>query len=263
MVAATFLRLFTGMLCAWVLVACPAAEPSIQNDPDVPPDVSDATLPSDTAAGLPDGSDALSGPPSSFTHKMIKNTDDNMFSSLGYECVECTFEQFDAIVPPEGWSKGPYQVVLPEGELRSTLSLEGVPDAVDFVPEIPGKEYKLIVKNLDGELIEAGANGFMVKAQVMRDTIMRFPPGSRVHELTDPEGGTFVLFAYGIDPLTRASPNFQEPDALGEFVGPTGWTYSTRILEAELVLDTPDLATVLAIRGKITSTWEKRREAPR
>ena len=193
-----------------------------------------------------------------FTHKMFKSTGENMFSTLGYECFECTFEQFLAIDPPEGWSKGPTQVVLPVGELRSRPSFEGVPDAVDFVPEIPGAEYVLIVKNIDARFVETGPNGIIVEAQVMRDTVLRFAAGQRVHELTAPDGGIFTLFAYEVDPRNVNPPDFQAADGLGDFAGPEGWIYSSRILEEEMALDTPETATVLAIRGGTQSGWQKR-----
>lgn len=47
-----------------------------------------------------------------FTRKMMKSTDENRFSALGYECNTCTFEQWLSIVPPEGWSKGQAQVLI-------------------------------------------------------------------------------------------------------------------------------------------------------
>ena len=92
----------------------------------------------------------------------------------------------------------------------------------------------------------------------MRDTVLRFAAGSRVHELTDVDKNTFVLFAYGVDPVKLDTPDFQTADALGNFSGPEGWTYSNRVLDEELVLDTESIATVLAIRTEITSTWQKR-----
>ncbi|MDG2307660.1 MAG: hypothetical protein P8R42_23990 [Candidatus Binatia bacterium] len=101
------------------------------------------------------GSDAdpLAGMQSNFTHKMMRATGENPFAQLGYECRECSWEQVEAIVPPAGWTKGPAQVVIPTGEIRSRPSFEGVPDSMDFVPEIPGNEYLLIVKNVDGRII--------------------------------------------------------------------------------------------------------------
>ena len=193
------------------------------------------------------------------THKMMKATGENMFASLGYECTECTFEQHMAIVPPEGWSKGPTQVTaFTTGEMRSRPSFEGVPDAMDFVPEVPGEEYKLIVKNLSAQLIERGPSGIVARAQVVRDTIFRYAVGSRVHELKNPDGEVFVLFAYQVDPTNLVIPDFQAADVLGDFNAPTGWTYTSRVLDNELVLDVKDEATVLAIRGQTTSTWQLR-----
>jgi len=193
-----------------------------------------------------------------FTHKMMKPTDENNFASLGYECNQCTFEQFLAIEPRPGWSKGPTQVLIPNGILRSTPSFEGVPSSMDFVPEIPGNEYKLIVKNLNAKVLEIRDGGAIVEATVMRDTLLRFPAGSRVHELTNPEGDVFVLFAHHVDPQNVVIPDFQDPNVLGDFPRPEGWVYSTRIIDEELALDSINNTTVLAIRTNHVSTWEKR-----
>lgn len=194
-----------------------------------------------------------------FTHKMMKSTGENMFAALGYECPQCTFEQWLDIEPPEGWTKGPAQVLLANsGDMRSTPSVDGVPDSVDFIEEVPGSEYQLIVKNLAGRIVESDSNGLTVEAQVMRDTVLRFDAGRRVHELTDPDGNVFVLFAYGIDPSNVVIPNTEDPGFMDGLSPPAGWTYSSRAIEEALVLDTTDTATVLAIRGAVISTWEKR-----
>ena len=180
-----------------------------------------------------------------------------MFASLGYECDDVLLSNTSAIVPPEGWSKGPTQVTaFTSGEMRSRPSFEGVPDAMDFIPEVPGEEYKLIVKNLRAELIERGPNGIVARAEVMRDTVFRFAEGSRVHELRSPDGEVFVLFAYQVDPTNVVIPDFQDPTVLGDFMTPANWTYTSRILDEALVLDVKEVATVLAIRGQTTSTWQ-------
>ena len=198
-------------------------------------------------------------PESAFTHKMIKSTDENLFSSLAYECSECTFDQHMNITAPEGWTKGPHQVsVFSSGELRSILSFDDVPSSVDFVPEVPGEEYVLIAKNLDGEILQSGSNGVVVEAQVMRDTIFYYDAGIRVHELTDPEDRVFVLFAYQVDPIELIAPDFQEADLSQEITVPSGWIYSSRVLDEELIIDTADVATVLAIRADTDSTWQMR-----
>lgn len=198
-------------------------------------------------------------PQRAFTHKMMKRTGENMFSILGYECNTCSFEQHAAIVAPQGWIKGPTQVsTFTTGELRSRPSFDGVPDAMDFVEEVPGNEYQLIVKTLSGELLEQGADGVVARTEVMRDTVFTYAAGRRVHELTSPDGEVFVLFAFQVDPSNPVVPDFEDPDVLGDFGAPEGWIYSSRILDQELVLDTPETAAVLAIRKQIDSTWQLR-----
>ena len=198
-------------------------------------------------------------PQRAFTHKMMKRTGENMFAMLGYECDTCSFEQHAAIVARQGWTKGPTQVsAFTSGELRSRPTFEGVPDAMDFVEEVPGDEYKLIVKTLSGELVERGADGVVARTEVMRDTRFTYAAGRRVHELTSPGGEVFVLFAFQFDPSNAVIPDFEDPEALGDFGAPDGWNYSSRVLDEELVLDTPQTATVLAIRKQIDSTWQLR-----
>ena len=198
-------------------------------------------------------------PQRAFTHKMMKRTGENMFAMLGYECDTCSFEQHAAIVAPQGWTKGPTQVsAFTSGELRSRPTFEGVPDAMDFIEEVPGDEYKLIVKTLSGELVERGADGVVARTEVMRDTRFAYAAGRRVHELTSPGGEVFVLFAFQFDPSNAVIPDFEDPEVLGDFGAPDGWNYSSRVLDEELVLDTPETATVLAIRKQIDSTWQLR-----
>ena len=238
-----------GLIGLFALTACTAPEPGNGQDSGTSLDAGDSA----DASGLPPT------PPPAFTHKMMKRTGENMFASLAYECPPCTFEQHGAIVPPDGWTKGPSQVaVFSSGELRSTPSFDGVPESMDFIAEVPGNEYVLIAKNLDATIVANGPDGLVVKAQVMRDTLFRYSAGQRVHELTDPDGNVFVLFAYDVDPTNVVIPDFQDADVLGDFSGPEGWVYSSRILDEELLLDTPEIATVLAIRGQTVSTWEMR-----
>lgn len=196
---------------------------------------------------------------SSFTLKLLKNTGENPFANLVYECDECSFAQHAAIEPPPGWSKGPAQVILSPGELRSTPCFDGVPSSMDFVPEIPGNEFKLIARSLNGRILEAGENGLMILSDIMRDTIFRFPLGSRVHELTDPEGNVFVLFGYEVESMDFTSPDFDDADALVDYPRPAGWTYSTRILDEDLVMESSGVVSILSIRAEAAaSTWEQR-----
>lgn len=259
------------LLCG--LIGCSGDEPTqasphglhdaTLSDTDGTTDPSDSGIPGD-AANAPDTSVPSGETRLVFTHKMMKKTGENPFASLAYECQECTFEQWESIVAPQGWSKGPAQNALfsaSDSLMRSYPSVEGHPDSVDFLEEVPGNEYKVIAVTLSGRLVENGPNGIVAEVQVRRDTRLVFTAGMRVHELTDPEGNVFVLFVHHFDTGSGQAADFQAADALDYFTAPAGWTYSTRILDAELALDSDNsegVVTVLAIRGSINSTWEKR-----
>ena len=80
---------------------------------------------------------------------------------------------------------------------------------------------------------------------VNRGAVFFFDAGKPVFELVDPTGTAYVMQAYciGVDPTLDldALPGLGDRLAL-----PDGWTYRTRVLEEELVIDTTDrLATVL------------------
>ena len=100
----------------------------------------------------------------------------------------------------------------------------------------------------------------MAQAEVQRDTRLVFTAGTRVHQLTDPDGNVFVLFVHHVDEDEWANVDFRSADALDYLSAPNGWTYSTRILDEELVLDSNHsngVVSVLAIRGTINSAWGK------
>ena len=81
--------------------------------------------------------------------------------------------------------------------------------------------------------------------KVNRGAVFFFDAGKPVHELVNPDGLAYVMQAYcvGVDPtLTEADlPGLGERLAL-----PEGWSFRTRVLEEELVVDTSaTIATVL------------------
>jgi hypothetical protein len=80
---------------------------------------------------------------------------------------------------------------------------------------------------------------------VDRRAVFFFDAGSRVYELVDPDGLVYVMQArcVGVDPDMSEEALL----ALGERLAlPDGWTYRSRILDEELVVDTSDhLASVL------------------
>ena len=80
---------------------------------------------------------------------------------------------------------------------------------------------------------------------VNRGAVFFFDAGAPVHELVDPTGVAYVMQAYcvGVDPtLTQESLS----DLGARLALPEGWSFRTRVLDDELVVDTTDtIATVL------------------
>jgi hypothetical protein len=89
------------------------------------------------------------------------------------------------------------------------------------------------------------AAGPYIARNVNRGAVFFFDAGKTVYELVDPEGRVLVMQArcVGVD------PNMSEESltTLGERLAlPDGWSYRTRVLETELVVDTSaSLATVV------------------
>ena len=81
--------------------------------------------------------------------------------------------------------------------------------------------------------------------RVNRGAVFFFDAGKPVYELVNPEGKAYVMQALcmGVD----ASMSEEALPSLGSRLAlPSGWTYRTRVLERELVVDTTaSLATVL------------------
>ena len=211
-----------------------------------------------TCIACSDSEAESAGPGADFTLKMQTSAGESPFAHYSYECNACTLSQFFAIEPPEGWQKAPAQIILPTGELEAALTIDDVPPTVDLMEEIPGDEFELIAHSLNGRLVQIGGDGIMAVVNVARNSAFRFPEGRRIHELTDPAGDVFVLFAYEVTSDPPELPDFQSPIALDGYPMPDGWTYTTRIVEETLMMDSNGLAVVLSIRSDISSTWQKR-----
>lgn len=75
------------------------------------------------------------------------------------------------------------------------------------------------------------------ESKVDRRTLFTWKAGRRVYELVDPDGATYVMQAYSqiVDPTLR------EADLVGlgsRLELPDGWRYESRVLEADLLVDT-------------------------
>ena len=92
-----------------------------------------------------------------------------------------------------------------------------------------------------------------VERYVNRGAVFFFDAGAPVYELVNPDGVAYVMQAYciGVDPtLTEA-----QLAGLGERLAlPEGWSYRTRLLDEELVVDTTDtIATV--VQDELENTY--------
>jgi len=89
------------------------------------------------------------------------------------------------------------------------------------------------------------AAGAYVVRNVNRGAVFFFDAGKTVYELVDPEGRAFVMQArcVGVD----SGMTEESLATLGERLAlPEGWSYRTRVLDSELVIDTSaTLATVV------------------
>jgi hypothetical protein len=85
---------------------------------------------------------------------------------------------------------------------------------------------------------------YMVR-HVDRKAVFFFDAGKEIHELVDPDGTAYVMQAYcvSVDPTLDEGNLSKLADKLDL---PEGWSFRSRILDEELVVDTSDtIATVL------------------
>ena len=87
-----------AVICVLPVFSSGCAETSATNEANDTVESGDVTDPSEN-------SDTTAVPPQSFTHKMMFATGENPFAHLAYECRECTFEQWNSIVPPRDGPK--------------------------------------------------------------------------------------------------------------------------------------------------------------
>ncbi len=88
---------------------------------------------------------------------------------------------------------------------------------------------------------------------VNRGAVFFFDAGSRIYELVDPDAVAYVMQAYcvGVDPTQTEESLVTLDDRLDL---PDGWSYRTRVLDEELVVDTSaSLATV--IQDELENTY--------
>jgi hypothetical protein len=88
---------------------------------------------------------------------------------------------------------------------------------------------------------------------VNRGAVFFFDAGPVVYELINAEGKAYVMQAYciGVDPtLTQANLG----DLAGRLTLPAGWTFRSRILDEEMVVDTTDHAATV-VQDELENTY--------
>lgn len=197
-------------------------------------------------AGAP-GASALD-----FVLEIRQPTGENLFSRFIYPCLACTPAQHVAVVPPPGFESAPPRLFLPSSSIAIPIAPPpGVLPALDLVPEIPGAEYRLVAKLVDGQILGFNPTfGPLALARVQRDTRFLYEPGEVVHEVTDPDGNRYVLFTF--DLVLSLGIDLTQPGALEGLPLPAGWTYSSHVLESDLLLVSNGLAR-LFVQGAASS----------
>jgi hypothetical protein len=87
-----------------------------------------------------------------------------------------------------------------------------------------------------------------------RNAVWTYQAGNSVHELTDPDGTTYVMESYSqeIDPTL----SWEQLDALGDKLTlPQGWSYSSRPLTTDLVLGNG--GTAYLVQDNLDNTYQK------
>lgn len=182
-------------------------------------------------------------------------TGENFFARNVYICGQCTPEQFAGVTAPPGFEKALPKLFVPdEATPELPTPPPGVAPSLDLVLDIPGDDFRYVAHLATAELIGIGAGvGPLVVADVERSVEFRYGAGSLVHELTDPEGYSWILFSFALS-LT-GTYDLAQPDALAPLPIPDGWTYASRVLDEELVINSFGLAKVFA-QGQFNS-WQR------
>ncbi len=191
-----------------------------------------------------------------FNFEVRQPSGENIFARWVYgACGECTLEQFEAIVPPPGFLVAPPKSTLfDSGTADLPQAPPGVLPALDLVPEIPGEEFRLIAKVEDAQILGVDPEaGVFANASVRRSTLFQFNPERVVHEVMDPDGNAYVLIFFDTTLLDVLDP--LELDAFSAIAIPDGWTYSSRVLDGPMLVNSNGLATVFS-QG-VLGTWQR------
>lgn len=157
-----------------------------------------------------------------------------------YRCYRCSLSQFEAADAPAGHVLAPpRRELFDRAVLEPPAAPDGVPQSLDLVEALPGDDFPLIARVLRSLAIgSAPDTGVMARASVEREATITFEAGRVVHELTDDARQTFVLITYDLAAL--ASVDLDQVGALAHLSRPSGWRYTSRVLDEPLVITSID-----------------------
>jgi hypothetical protein len=104
---------------------------------------------------------------------------------------------------------------------------------------------------LDDDIVHA----LYKEHRVNRASVWYYKAGSLVHELTSPDSRSYIMQAY----CTGVDPNLNEetlPELATRLDLPSGWTFTSRVLDKELEVDTTEhVAAILQDEFENTYAW--------
>lgn len=101
---------------------------------------------------------------------------------------------------------------------------------------------------------EPGSEPYGVN-EIQRDTVYRFDADQPIFELTSPEGDVYVMQSYS--QRVDADLTYEDLEALGDRLAlPEGWSYSSRVLDEELLVASGGLAYL--VQDELNNSYQRR-----
>lgn len=129
--------------------------------------------------------------------------------------------------------------------------------ATAMVPDVPPRRFgTLEMRQLATLMLAPGSMTSMPYAErtIMRDSEFEFRAGAQVYELVAADGSVYVMQSYAqIVDATLSESDL--PNLGARLTLPSGWTYRTRTLDADLRVRTPGQATV--VQDELQNTYSK------
>ena len=148
---------------------------------------------------------------------------------------------------------GPRYWVLDQLSRLEDSSDTPPPEGVGDIATFAGIEMRLAaIVTLDGQ--NQGENLPYTINEVQRSTIFEYVAGRRIYELSDAQGGRYVM--QSMSQIIDANQQLHDLATLGERLElPEGWEFNTRILEEDLELVANGIA--LVITDDLSNTYQK------